>query len=35
MQTPEWLKWAFGDSMDVKEMLLLAAAIIIILGAIF
>ena len=33
MKTPEWLKWALGETIDVKEGVLLAAAVLIILSA--
>lgn len=33
MKTPEALKWLFGESIDVKEAVVVAAAVIIILGA--
>lgn len=31
MKTPDKLKWIFGESIDLKEMLITVAAIIIIL----
>ena len=34
MKTPEKLKWLFGDSIDVKEAVVVVAAVIIILGVI-
>ena len=34
MQTPEKLKWLFGESIDVKEAIVTIAAILIILGVI-
>jgi len=34
VKTPEKLKWLFGDSIDVKEAVVVVAAVIIILGVI-
>ena len=34
MKTPDKLKWLFGDSIDVKEAVVVVAAVIIILGVI-
>lgn len=34
MKTPEKLVWLFGESIDVKEAIITAAAVLIILGAI-
>lgn len=33
MKTPEKLTWLFGETIDVKEALIVVAAVIIIVGA--
>lgn len=33
MQTPDKLKWLFGETIDVKEAVITVAAVLIILGA--
>ena len=32
MKTPEWLKFLFGDDMDVKEIVMAVAAVLIIVS---
>lgn len=32
METPDKLKWLFGERLDVKEILLTVAAVLIIIG---
>jgi len=35
VETPDSLKWLFGPTIDVKEALITAAAVVILLGALF